>query len=171
MQNRFATCWWLQKLIKFAVSCYESDISHHKKSLKMFYSNICLFLSTIIALSSCITRLENCKTATTECCDLATEDLWNQKLDNVKVDVACPVYWEKNKELFSKFYFKNYKCGTWTCDCPNFEQKFRDISRVLLKREADMRFQHCKPKSSGSGTPYLRLMGFAAVLVSYSLCS
>jgi len=132
----------------------------------MFFK-ICLLLASMVYLSRC-TTLEDCKTATTECCDLAVENLWTLKLNNVKVDVTCDVYWQRKQELFSNFSFKNYNCGTWTCDCPNFEQKFRDISRVLFEKEADSLFQHCKPQASDSGATNTGLKYFVAILVFHA---
>merc|ERR1719209_2391143 len=95
-------------------------------------SLFCLILATSEGF---VSKLEDCDTAGEECCSMAVDHIWTLKLTNVNIDGGCDFY-----------------CGTWTCDCPNYEQKFHDISRVLLEREVDKRCQDSRPQPHTSGS-------------------
>ena len=103
----------------------------------MFGQILFALLSLCVLFSKCDLRMDDCETATTPCCNLAVENIITK---NVNIQGSCEDYWKNRAKILANSYLTDFKCQGWTCDCPDFEARFKERSNALLEEEAD---QHC----------------------------
>ena len=135
----------------------------------MFLLKAALLLGIFPTLSRCDLRMKDCDRATTDCCDLAVENI---KAKNVKITGECDSYWKSKTQILANFLMKDYECDNWICDCPDFQQKFREKSRYLAEKEADQRCADSAPQlysDSGNSVGFSKIMLPVVILGLYAV--
>ena len=103
----------------------------------MFGQILYVLLSLYVILCKCDLTIDDCVTPSTPCCNLAVESIKPKKF---YIKGSCEDYWKNRGKLLANIDFTDYKCDGWTCECQDFEARFKERSNFLLEKEAD---QHC----------------------------